>query len=140
MTKRTMRALISEYRPSMDADVLHSWATELVATWQGDAPERVGADDFEERMFMQGFGFVLAHIARDMSDNHYAQMIADQNSVDLSELTDVGLDSYDLNAIKVALTSVTYNEEGDRVQICPDCGEPTVALLEHLQTVHGDAE
>lgn len=135
---RTFRQLMDEYRPSMQADVLHAWAADVIASWQGGAEKRTGPGDLEERLFMQGFGFAVAHVARDMHDDHYAQMITAQNGIGLSEFLTAGLDAYDLDALKVALTPTDWNDDGDKVQTCPDCGEVCKDLLTHLREVHGE--
>lgn len=97
-----LRKLMDEFRPSMTQDVLLAWAGDVVAAWQGEAAEKTGPGDFADRQFFQGFGFCLAHIARDMRDDHSATMFATQNGFTIDNFTGVDLDPYDMDPLLVA--------------------------------------
>lgn len=136
--KRTLRQLMDEYRPSMNEDILRAWAADVIAVWEGPGMRRSGEGDFEDRMFFQGFGFAVGHLARDMRDNHMAKMIVDQNGFRLDQFLTADLDPYDLDPLKVALAETDFDEDGETVQRCPDCGEMVRDLLDHLQNIHGE--
>lgn len=114
-TEKRFRTLMAEFRPTMGHDILLAWANDVIEAWQGDAPQRAGAGDFADRQFYQGFGFCLAHIARDMGDDHSAKMFGDQNQIGISEFLRCDLDPYDLNPLKVAFAEDLPVEEWNEI-------------------------